>query len=146
MAWTLPFSEQIDNAPIPSQFRELTYISGANNHLSCKLFPGTLRGVVMRWFPSLPPLSVTSFVSLVATFESQCATNKTKRLEVAKFSRTKTLKQYSACFNIAMVQVDDPDQKFFVKAFQKGVAMQWFSGLPLLSVTSFVDLATTFKS
>ncbi|RDX96004.1 hypothetical protein CR513_21383, partial [Mucuna pruriens] len=141
MAWTLPFSEQIDNAPIPSQFREpmidpfdgsqdlrahlqsfqtQTYISGANNHLSYKLFPDTLRGVAMWWFLGLPPRSVTSFVGLAATFESQFAANKTKRLEVVdlfdiKQSRTETLKQYLACFNAAMVQVDDPDQKLFDK-------------------------------
>ncbi|RDX67530.1 hypothetical protein CR513_53585, partial [Mucuna pruriens] len=35
--------------------------------------------------------------------------------------KTKMLKQYLAWFNGATVQVNDPNQKFFVKAFQKGL-------------------------
>ncbi|RDX87973.1 hypothetical protein CR513_30497, partial [Mucuna pruriens] len=54
------------------------------------------------------------------------AANKEKCLEVAdlfdiKQAKTETLKQYLVQFNGAMVQVDDLDQKFFVKAFQKGL-------------------------
>ncbi|RDY07964.1 hypothetical protein CR513_07868, partial [Mucuna pruriens] len=53
----------------------------------------------MRWFSGLPPQSITSFTDLVAAFEFQFATNKTKHLEVAdlfdiKQIITKTLKQY----------------------------------------------------
>ncbi|RDX72511.1 hypothetical protein CR513_48009, partial [Mucuna pruriens] len=64
-----PFSEAIDGMPIPPNFREVVvepfdgmqdphahlqafqtqiYISGGNDALSCKLFPGTLRGVAMH--------------------------------------------------------------------------------------------------
>ncbi|RDY11618.1 hypothetical protein CR513_03685, partial [Mucuna pruriens] len=167
MVWTLPLSEQIHNDPIPSQFRELmidpfdgsqdprahlqafqthTYISEANDHLSCKLFLSTLRGVAMRWFSGLPPCSITSFVGLVATFESQFAANKMKSLEVVdlfdiKQSRTETLKQYLAHFKAAMVQVDYPDQKFFIKAFQKGLQAGPFSDSLALSLpASMIDI------
>ncbi|RDX91100.1 hypothetical protein CR513_26971, partial [Mucuna pruriens] len=69
------------------------YISGGNGQLSCKLFPGMLRGVV-------------------------------KQLEVAdlfdiKQAKGESLKSYLTRFNNATVWVDDPDEKFFVKAFQK---------------------------
>ncbi|RDY07081.1 hypothetical protein CR513_08871, partial [Mucuna pruriens] len=103
-------------------FQTQVYIGSGNDLLSCKLFSGG----GLRWFSSLPPLSITSFADLTTTFESQFAANKTKHLEVAdlfdiKQTKTKTLKQYLARFNDAMVQVDDPNQNFFVKAFQKGL-------------------------
>ncbi|RDX73389.1 hypothetical protein CR513_47014, partial [Mucuna pruriens] len=66
--WGQPFSEEIDEAMVPANFRELLiesfdgtqdphahlqafqtqmYISGGSDRLSCKLFSGTLRGVAM---------------------------------------------------------------------------------------------------
>ncbi|RDX91486.1 hypothetical protein CR513_26526, partial [Mucuna pruriens] len=158
-------AEKIGNTPILSQFKKLVidlfdgsqeprtqvYINDANDLLSCKLFLGTLRGVAMRWFSSLPPRSVTSFVDLAAAFEFQFAANKTKRLKVAdlfdiKQSKTETLKQYLARFNTAMVQIDDPDQKFFVKAFQKGFWVGSFSdSLALSRSASMTEIRARVK-
>ncbi|RDX64040.1 hypothetical protein CR513_57450, partial [Mucuna pruriens] len=66
--WGQPFCKEIDETAIPSNFREVVvehfdgsqdphahlqafqtqmYISGGNDRLSSKLFPGILRGVVM---------------------------------------------------------------------------------------------------
>ncbi|RDY04872.1 hypothetical protein CR513_11351, partial [Mucuna pruriens] len=124
--WKQPFYEEIDEARIPPHFREILvdpfdgtqdphahlqafqtqmYISGGDDKLSCKLFPGTLRGF---------------------------AANKPKRLEVADLFDIRqiggeSLKSYMARFNDATVRVDDPDQKFFVKAFQKGLRVGPFS-------------------
>ncbi|RDX79754.1 hypothetical protein CR513_39796, partial [Mucuna pruriens] len=94
------------------------YISGGNDQLSCKLFPDTLRGVTMQWMAILPARSF--------------AVNKVKKLEVAdlfdiKQGRGKNLKSYLARFNNATVRVDDLDQKFFVKAFQKGLRVGPFN-------------------
>ncbi|RDX85066.1 hypothetical protein CR513_33787, partial [Mucuna pruriens] len=94
------------------------YISGGNDQLSCKLFPGTLRGVAMQWMVTLPPRSIQTFSELAGSFVSQFAANKVKRLEVAnlfdiKQAKDESLKSYLARFNKATVQVDDPDQKFF---------------------------------
>ncbi|RDX86644.1 hypothetical protein CR513_32005, partial [Mucuna pruriens] len=108
------------------------YISGGNDKLSCKLFPGTLRGVAMHWMTTLPARSIRTFNDLVGLFLSQFATNKTKRLEVAnifdiKQSRGESLKSYLARFNNATVQVDDPDLKFFglkVGPFNDALALQ----------------------
>ncbi|RDY12853.1 hypothetical protein CR513_02280, partial [Mucuna pruriens] len=104
-----PFDGSQDPHAHLQAFQTQVYINGANNLLSCKLFLGTLRGVAMRWFLGLPPLFVTSFADLATTFESRFA------------------------FNTAMVQVDDPDQKFFVKAFQKGLQASPFSDSLALS-------------
>ncbi|RDX85430.1 hypothetical protein CR513_33375, partial [Mucuna pruriens] len=71
----------------------------------------------MHWLATLPPHSIKSFNDLVASFVSQFAMNRVKWLEV----KSQTLKSYLARFNNAMVRVNDPDQKFFVKAFQKGL-------------------------
>ncbi|RDX95130.1 hypothetical protein CR513_22389, partial [Mucuna pruriens] len=66
--WRQPFCEEIDEARIPLHFREILvnpfdgtqdphahlqafqtqmYISGGDDKLNCKLFPGTLRGVAL---------------------------------------------------------------------------------------------------
>ncbi|RDX68785.1 Retrovirus-related Pol polyprotein from transposon 17.6, partial [Mucuna pruriens] len=102
------------------------YISDDSDQLKCKLFPGTLRGVAMQWMATLPPRSVYTFNDLVRSFVSQFAANKVKKLEVAdlfdiKQARGESLKGYLARFNNATVRVNDPDQNFFVKAFQKGL-------------------------
>ncbi|RDX88588.1 hypothetical protein CR513_29803, partial [Mucuna pruriens] len=102
------------------------YISGGNDRLS------TLRGVAMQWMVTLPPRSIQTFKDLADSFVSQFAANKVKKLEVADLFDIKqvegeSLKSYLARFNNATVRVDDPDQKFFVKAFQKGLRAGPFS-------------------
>ncbi|RDX93068.1 hypothetical protein CR513_24711, partial [Mucuna pruriens] len=42
-------------------------------------------------------------------------------------AKDETLKSYLARFNNATVRVNDPDQKFFMKAFQKGLRVGQFS-------------------
>ncbi|RDY13677.1 hypothetical protein CR513_01366, partial [Mucuna pruriens] len=102
--WGQPFCKEIDETAIPPNFREIIvepfdgsqdphahlqafqtqiYISGGNDRLSCKLFPGTLRGVAMQWMYTLPPRSIQTFRDLAGFFLSQFAANKVKRLEVA---------------------------------------------------------------
>ncbi|RDY06984.1 hypothetical protein CR513_08954, partial [Mucuna pruriens] len=141
--WAQPFSEEIDQTPIPQSFREdphthlqafqtQMYTSGGDDRLSCKLFPRTIRGVAMHWLATLPPQSIRTFSNLATSFASQFAANKTKCLEVAdlfdiKQSKGETLKNYLARFNNAMVRVNDPDKKFFVKAFQKELRAGQFS-------------------
>ncbi|RDX61807.1 hypothetical protein CR513_59925, partial [Mucuna pruriens] len=117
-----PFCEEIDETPIPPNFREVIvdpfdgtqdpyahlqafqtqmYINGGNDKLSCKLFPGTLRGVAMQWMATLSARSIRTFNDLASLFLSQFAANKIKRLEVAdlfdiKQSRGESLKSYLA--------------------------------------------------
>ncbi|RDX83778.1 hypothetical protein CR513_35280, partial [Mucuna pruriens] len=122
--WGQPFSEEIDEA--------MMYISGGDDRLSCKLFPGTLRGVAMQWIATLPPRFVHTFNDLARLFVSQFTANKVKKLEVAdlfniKQARGESLKGYLARFNNATMQVNDPDQTIFVKAFQKGLRADLFS-------------------
>ncbi|RDX65831.1 hypothetical protein CR513_55474, partial [Mucuna pruriens] len=145
--WGQPFSADIDETPVPPGFREVVvepfdgtqdphahlqayqtqmYISGGSDQLNCKLFPGALRGVAMQWMATLPPRSIQTFGQLAGSFISQFAANKAKKLEVAdlfdlKQGREESLKSYLARFNNSTVRVDNPDQKFFVKAFQKGL-------------------------
>ncbi|RDX58414.1 hypothetical protein CR513_62271, partial [Mucuna pruriens] len=151
--WGQPFCKEIDETAIPPNFREVVvepfdgsqdphahlqafqtqmYISGGSDKFSCKLFLGTLRGVAMQWMAMLPPRSVQTFQDLASSFLSQFAANKVKRLEVVDLfdvrqAEGESLKRYLARFNNATVRVDDPDQKFFVKAFQKGLRTGPFS-------------------
>ncbi|RDY07090.1 hypothetical protein CR513_08846, partial [Mucuna pruriens] len=108
------------------------YISGGNDKLSCKLFLGTLRGVAMQWMATLPARTIRTFNDLASVFVSQFAANKAKKLEVADLfdirqAKGESLKNYLARFNNATVRVNDPDQKFSVKAFQKGLKATPFS-------------------
>ncbi|RDX90526.1 hypothetical protein CR513_27597, partial [Mucuna pruriens] len=140
-----PFCEEIDEARIPPNFREILvdlfdrtqdphahlqafqtqmYISGGDDRLSCKLFSATLRGVALQWMMNVPPRSIRTFNDL--------ATNKSKCLEVADLfdirqASREILKSYMARFNDVTVWVNDPDQKFSVKAFQKGLKVGPFS-------------------
>ncbi|RDY05175.1 Retrovirus-related Pol polyprotein from transposon 17.6, partial [Mucuna pruriens] len=102
--WGQPFCKEIDETSIPPNFREIVvepfdgsqdphahlqafqtqiYISDGNDRLSCKLFPGTLRGVAMQWMSTLPPRSIQTFRDLATSFLSQFAAN--KRLERWRF-------------------------------------------------------------
>ncbi|RDX99702.1 hypothetical protein CR513_17219, partial [Mucuna pruriens] len=151
--WGQPFSQEIDETRVPPNFREIMvepfdgsqdprahlqafqaqmYISGGDDRLSCKLFPGTRRGVAMQWIATLPPRTIQKFNDLADAFTSQFAANKKKQLEVAdlfdiKQSREESLKSYLARSNTTTVRVNDPDQKFFIKAFQKGLRASPFS-------------------
>ncbi|RDX91034.1 hypothetical protein CR513_27050, partial [Mucuna pruriens] len=163
--WGQPFSKEIDRTIIPPNFREIVvepfdgtqdphanlqafqtqmYISGRNDQLNCKLFPRTLRGVAMHWMATLPTRSIHSFSDLAGSFVSQFMANKVKRLEVAdlfdiKQAKGESLKGYLACFNNATMRVDDPDQKFFVKAFQKGLRVGQFSDALALRRSSTME-------
>ncbi|RDX93048.1 hypothetical protein CR513_24750, partial [Mucuna pruriens] len=86
----------------------------------------------MQWMATLPLRSIQTFKDLASSFLSQFAANKVKRLEVVdlfdiKQGKGESLKKYLARFNNAIIRVDDPDQKFFVKAFQKGLRAGPFS-------------------
>ncbi|RDX61811.1 hypothetical protein CR513_59919, partial [Mucuna pruriens] len=151
--WRQPFGEEI----VPPHFREISVDPfdgtqdphahfGGDDKLSCKLFPGTLRGVALQWIMNLPPRSIYAFSDLAGMFLSQFAANKPKRLEVAdlfdiKQAGGESLKSYMARFNDATMRVNDPDQKFFVKAFQKGLRVGPFSdALTLQKPTSMEEI------
>ncbi|RDX89754.1 hypothetical protein CR513_28482, partial [Mucuna pruriens] len=104
-----PFDNSQDLCVHLQAFQTYVYISGGDDFLSCKLFPGTSKEVAMRWFSSLPPRSIGSFSDLAATFEFQFAANRAKQLEVADLSdikqtKSETLKQYLARFNATTIQ------------------------------------------
>ncbi|RDX93645.1 hypothetical protein CR513_24064, partial [Mucuna pruriens] len=161
--WAQPFSEEIDETAIPSNFREVViesfngtqdphthlqpfqtqmYINGGNDRLSCKLFPRTLRGVAMNWLTTLPPRSIRSFNDITTSFASQFAANKVKRLEVANLFNIRQ-NNYLARFNNATVRVNDLDKKFFMKAFQKGLRVgQLSDSLTLRKPLSMEEIRT----
>ncbi|RDX92653.1 hypothetical protein CR513_25183, partial [Mucuna pruriens] len=93
-----------------------------------QLFSSTFRGVAMQWLLGLPTRTIRTFGDLTILFLSLFATNKAKQLEVAdlfniKQAKGENLKGYLAMFNNATVPVNDSDQKFFIKTFQKGDAL-----------------------
>ncbi|RDY03211.1 hypothetical protein CR513_13235, partial [Mucuna pruriens] len=160
--WKQSFCEEIDKTLIPPNFKEIVdlhahlqtfqiQMSEGNDRFSCKLFPGILRGVAMYWMATLPARSIQTFNDLAGSFVSQFAANKVKKLEVIdlfdiKQSRGESLKSYLARFNNATVRVDDLDQKFFVKAFQKGLRAGPFSDtLALRRLSSMEEIRARAK-
>ncbi|RDX96121.1 hypothetical protein CR513_21268, partial [Mucuna pruriens] len=109
-----PFDGSQDPHAHLQAFQAQMYISGGDDKLSCKLFPGTLKGVAMQWMVTLPPRTIRTFSDLAEAFTSQQA-------------KEESLKSYLARFNTATVWVNDPDPKFFIKAFQKGLRASLFS-------------------
>ncbi|RDY08998.1 hypothetical protein CR513_06708, partial [Mucuna pruriens] len=95
---------------------------------------------------TLPARTIRTFNDLASAFTSQFATNKTKQLEVADLfdirqAKEESLKSYLARFNNATVRVNDPDPKFFIKAFQKGLRASPFSdSLALKRPSSMVEI------
>ncbi|RDX72888.1 hypothetical protein CR513_47569, partial [Mucuna pruriens] len=158
--WGQPFSKEINETLVPPSFKEVVVepfdgtqdphahlqafqIKGSDQ-LSYKLFLGTLRGVAMHWMATLPARSIRTFSELAGSFVSQFAVNKVKKLEVVdlfdiKQGRGESLKSYLARFNNAMGRVDDPDQKFFIKAFQKGLKAGPFSDALALCRSSSME-------
>ncbi|RDX65632.1 hypothetical protein CR513_55693, partial [Mucuna pruriens] len=73
-----------------------------------------LREVAMHCLATLLPRSIKSFNNLAASFVSQFAANKVKRLEVVnlfdiRLAKVETLKSYLARFNNATVQAVIPE-------------------------------------
>ncbi|RDY01749.1 hypothetical protein CR513_14887, partial [Mucuna pruriens] len=89
------------------------YISGGNDLFSSKLFQSTLRGVTMHRLATLPSCSIRSFNNLAALFVAD--------LFDIKQTKGESLKSYLTQFNNATVRVNDPNEKLFVKSFQKGL-------------------------
>ncbi|RDY09049.1 hypothetical protein CR513_06652, partial [Mucuna pruriens] len=127
-----PFDGSQDPHAHLQAFQTQMYISGAGDKMSCKLFPGTLRDVAMQWMATLATRTIRTFNDLTSAFASQFVANKAKQLEVADLfdirqAKEESLKSYLARFNNATVRVNDPYQKFFIKAFQKGLRASPFS-------------------
>ncbi|RDX77001.1 hypothetical protein CR513_42942, partial [Mucuna pruriens] len=151
------FSHEIDETQVPPNFRGVVvepfdgtqdphahlqafqtqmYISGGDDKLSCKLFSGTLRGVAMQWMTTLSAKTIRTFNDLASAFASQFVANKAKRQ-----AKGESLKNYLARFNNVTVRVNDPNQKFFVKAFQKGLKASPFNdSLVLRRPTSMEEI------
>ncbi|RDX87045.1 hypothetical protein CR513_31541, partial [Mucuna pruriens] len=105
-----PFDGTQDPHAHLQAFQTQMYISGGDDKLSCKLFPGTLRGVAMQWMATLPARTIRTSNDLASAFASQFAANKAKRLEVADLfdirqAKGESLKSYLARFNNATVRV-----------------------------------------
>ena len=86
-----PFSEEIEHTKMPkhftrllftcydgttdpvehiSQYTQLMALYSQNDGLMCKVFPSSLRPIVMRWFNCLKKGSIHSFGELIRVFEA----------------------------------------------------------------------------
>ena len=91
----LPFSGDIERAPMPSKFTwppfnsydgktdlvghvshyiQMISLHTYNNVLMCKVFPSSLRPATLRWFNGLRKGSIHSFAKLIQEFNVQFMT------------------------------------------------------------------------
>lgn len=99
--------------------------------INCKMFAGTLAEVALRWFKALLVRFATSFEDLASKFVQQFPTNKKKGGQGDLFDvhqgSSESLKNYLVRFNKTTVLVEEPDEKFFVTSFIKGLRSRTFS-------------------
>jgi len=128
--FTTPFSQAILETTIPNTFTgpKATFtgvedpeahltafhtqmlLVGGSDAVRCKLFMGTLTGMAMDWFISLPKGHVTSFAQLSQLFREQYLANRTLApvsydlFDVKQF-QGETLKEYISRFGAQVVKV-----------------------------------------
>lgn len=107
-------------------------ISGDNDVVICKMFARTLTNMALKWFKGLTSRSVTNFEDLAGHFVQQFSDNKKKLVQPEDLfdlqqGAAEPLKKYLDRFNKVTILVDDPDERFFIKAFMKGLRNGTFS-------------------
>ena len=64
------FDGSIDPYDHMLHYNQAMTLNDGKDHLSCKVFPTSLRGPALAWFHKLPRNSINSFVDLWAAFIS----------------------------------------------------------------------------
>jgi len=78
-----PFSRNTDPNCHLKTFNAQMLISGGSDGAHCKVFIGTLTGITLKWFRSLPWSSITFFIVLTRTFLERFAANRSKAPKMA---------------------------------------------------------------
>lgn len=99
--------------------------------MAYQIFTSMLKYVVLHWFIGLPPKSVTSFEDLASRFTAQFSINRGKKIVLSNTlvlhqGKNEPLKNFLSRFNKMTVQVNEPDDKFFVFALLKSLRTETF--------------------
>lgn len=81
-------------------------VIGPTNSLKCKLKEGTFKDVVVRYYMSLPCLSIESYLDLTKKVVQHFSANRHRKVSTTTMFNDKTIK------------FSHPNQELFVKLFQ----------------------------
>lgn len=103
-------------------FQTQMFISSGDEAVNCKMFARTMKDVVLCWY-GLPPSSIANCDDLTSGFTTQFSASRGKQTVLSDLhqGQSEPLKSFLSCFNNIIVLVDEPDGKFFVVAFLKGL-------------------------
>lgn len=107
-------------------------ISGGNDSISCKMFPRNLAEVALKWFKALLARSFSGFEDLACRFVPQFSANKKKEVGLGDLfnlrqGTNEPLKSFLHQFNKATILVKEPNEKFVMETFLKGLRSGGFS-------------------
>jgi len=106
-------------------------ISEGTNAICCKIFVGTLTGIALEWFSTLPNASINSFSDFSRAFLERFSANRAKPMEMADMfdvrqNTDESLNQFLNCFSNISMKIMDPNETLLVKAFMKGLRASSF--------------------
>ncbi|XP_021861792.2 uncharacterized protein [Spinacia oleracea] len=110
-------------------YRHHMYVQGTTDSTWCKYFPGTLKGVVSKWFERLPAGTICSFSELELLFSTRFMAHKEEKKTSMNLSRIQqgkdeSLRSYVKRFNLEAGKIPDlPDGVAFdnfIRVLKKG--------------------------
>ncbi|MCI13827.1 putative gag polyprotein, partial [Trifolium medium] len=109
-----------------------TAITGAAEHLKCKLLSGTFKDAALRWYMNLPKNSIENYADFHKKFIHQFSGSKhikvtTTSLFSIRQNYEEPLREYLARFSETTIKVSNPNQEMFVAAFHNGLRAGHFN-------------------
>ena len=104
-------------------------LHGYQDPVRCRAFAITLKGSALAWFNILLPSSISFFRELSIAFVSHFIGARTYRklsyhLLTIKQSPQDNLRSYVQRFNVELLKVDIPNEKFSITSFIAGLGVQ----------------------
>ncbi|XP_015965707.1 uncharacterized protein LOC107489473 [Arachis duranensis] len=117
-----PYDGMSDLSHHLSNFGSRMYLTDASDATRCKAFPTTLTKIVIKWFDSLPPRTITSFDDLAKKFQARFSIQKDKTKHTPSLLGIKqedreNLRSYMKRFNKAYLDI----QNFLTEAAIMGL-------------------------
>ncbi|XP_057747487.1 uncharacterized protein LOC130966682 [Arachis stenosperma] len=127
-----PYDGTFDPSNHLNNFRSRMYITDASDATRCKAFPTTLTKTTIKWFDSLPPMSITSFDDLTKNFLAKFSIQKDKTKHALsllgiKQGARESLRGYMERFNKACLDIQNLPTKAAIMSLINGLREGPFS-------------------
>ncbi|XP_057746912.1 uncharacterized protein LOC130966160 [Arachis stenosperma] len=127
-----PYDGTSDPSHHLNNFRSQMYLTDASDAIRCKAFPTTLTKIVIKWFDSLPPRSLTSFDDLARKFLARLSIQKDKTKHTPSLLGIKqgdreSLRSFMERFNKACLDIPSLPTKMAIMGLINGLREGPFS-------------------